>query len=294
MKTLVFGEILWDIIEGDPHLGGAPLNFAAHVNQCGHESAIISCLGNDELGDKALSLVINLGVDTSLIQRAEKRTGFVPVTLINGQPQYVITPDVAFDYIQSEDIDQSKIESYDTFYFGSLIQRSPDSNKALYDILSNHQFENIFYDVNLRKDAYSKSIIENSLAWCTLLKVNDDEVETLSEMLFGKVQDFETFSQFICQQYPKINTIIITAGKDGCLIYSNKKLVIIPTELITVVDTVGAGDSFSAAFACVYANTEDPIKAAQIANKVGGFVASSHGPIPQYSDDILRLITLIE
>lgn len=291
MKTLVFGEILWDIIDGIPHLGGAPLNFAAHVKQCGHESAIISCLGNDHLGDKALNLVAELGVNISFIQRTDKQTGFVPVTLTNGQPQYIITPDVAYDYIETSEMDQNEFSDYDTFYFGSLIQRSPVSNKALYDILNTVEFENIFYDVNLRKESYTQTIIESSLSYCTLLKVNDEEVEVLSEMIFGEKQDFEKFSNTVCLKYPNIKTIIITAGKDGCLIYSNDKLTKVPTESITVVDTVGAGDSFSAAFACVYANTGDPVKAAQVANRVGGFVASSHGPIPKYTSEIKNLIS---
>ncbi len=291
MKALVFGEILWDIIEGTPHLGGAPLNFAAHVQQCGHEAAIISGLGKDELGNKAYSMVKELGVDISLVQRTDVRTGYVPVTLKDGQPDYEIIKDVAYDYIESSALDHEKIGRFDTFYFGSIIQRSPKSNQALYDILNQHTFEHIFYDVNLRKDSYTKEIIEKSMAHCTLLKVNDEEVAVLSQMIFGKEQDFEDFSKSVCQKYPQIRTIIITAGADGSIIFSENEIHRIPTEPIKVVNTVGAGDSFSAAFACVFADTSNPVRAAQVANKVGGFVASSHGPIPEYPDWLTDLVS---
>ncbi|XOV91993.1 MAG: carbohydrate kinase [Bacteroidota bacterium] len=290
MKALVFGEILWDIIEGEPHLGGAPLNFAAHVRQCGQESAIISCLGKDDLGDKAFGMVKDLGVDVSFIQRSDIRTGFVPVTLKDGQPDYIITKDVAYDYIQSEQLDHDKIDTYDFFYFGSLIQRHAVSNKALYDILDRHKFDEIFYDVNLRKDSYNKTIIENSLKHCTVLKVNDEEVVVLSNMLFDEEQDFEGFGKSIMNRYPKIKSIVITAGAKGSYVFHDNQLDFIPTEKIKVADTVGAGDSFSAAFICTYHLSGDPVKSARIANKVGGFVASSRGPIPKYPEELIQLI----
>ncbi len=163
MKVLVFGEVLWDIIEGKEHLGGAPLNFAAHVRQCGHESTIISALGEDDRGKEALQLIQELGVDASMIQQSEIRTGFVPVTLVNGQPDYEITKYVAYDYIKSDEISKKKIARFDTFYFGSLAQRSPDSSEALKKVLENHSFREVFYDVNLRKDCYTKEILDYSM-----------------------------------------------------------------------------------------------------------------------------------
>ncbi|WP_258104097.1 carbohydrate kinase [Marinoscillum sp. MHG1-6] len=289
MKVLVFGEILWDMIEGVPHLGGAPLNFAAHVKQCGYESGIVSCLGRDELGDKAFQMVSELGVETKLIQRSDMRTGFVPVKLLNGQPDYEIVKDVAYDYISEDQLDHFIIGAYDVFYFGSLIQRSPVSSESLNAILEKHQFKHVFYDVNLRKDSYTKEIIIGSLERCTLLKVNDEEVEVLSQMLFNQILDFRAFCEHVTDQWPQISTIVITAGGDGCMVYWDGNFKVIPTNPIEVVDTVGAGDSFSAAFLCTLYKTGDPVQAAQVANKVGAFVASSHGPIPRYSEEVMGL-----
>lgn len=292
MNVLVFGEILWDIIEGKKHLGGASLNFAAHCAQCGQYAGMISSLGQDELGDAALDMIKELKVDTTLIQRSvSKDTGTVLVTLENGQPDYEVLGGVAYDYVHKEELDESEISEYDTFYFGSIIQRNKESREALYYVLDNFEFDKIFYDVNLRKDCYSQSIIEKSLGYCTMLKVNDDEVVVLSNMLFGKDLRFEGFSKEVIKQYPQIKIVIITAGKNGCALYYDAQLVTIPGISIEVKDTVGAGDSFSAAFLSIYDKTEDPIQAASVANYVGSFVASSHGAIPKYSNGILALLS---
>ena len=291
MKVLAYGEILWDIINGEKYLGGAPLNFAAHAVKCGSQAGIISCLGQDELGNQALNLVEKLEVDTSFVQRIEgKDTGTVPVTLIDGQPEYDITPDVAFDYIDAKAIDFSKIGTCDAFYFGSLIQRNEQSKSTLYHILQGCRFEIIFYDVNLRKNCFSKEIIEKSLEYCTILKVNDDEVTTLSELLFNVKLTVGDFSVSVSKEYPQVKLIITTAGKKGCLLYSDNKLSRIPGVPVKVLDTVGAGDAFSAAFLCTYLRNRDYEKAAQIANEVGGFVASSVGPLPDYRPEIQALL----
>ncbi len=290
MKVLVFGEVLWDIIEGKEHLGGAPLNFAAHVRQCGHESTIISAVGEDARGKEALRLIQELGVDVSMIQQSEIRTGFVPVTLVDGQPDYEITRYVAYDYIKSDEISKKRIAGFDTFYFGSLAQRSPDSSEALKKVLENHSFLEVFYDVNLRKDCYTKEILNYSMGQCTILKVNDEEVSVIGQMVFGLDLSYKEFCQKVKETYGGIKIIIITAGKEGCLIHTNGILDLVPTDPIKVVDTVGAGDSFSAAFMCMYATTQDARRSAVVANKVGGFVASSSGPIPRYSEEIKQLL----
>ncbi len=290
MKTLVFGEILWDIIDGVPHLGGAPLNFAAHSQRFGSRAAIISCLGNDALGQKALNLVHQLDIDISYIQQTEHPTGTVPVKIINGQPSYDITKEVAFDYIDKQLLPSFAPSEFDLFYFGSLIQRNKTSREALHHVLETNTFRHIFYDVNLRKDAYTMDIILYALNQCTILKVNDEEVEVLSEMLFDSNLTVKKFCEHISAQNPSIAVIVVTMGKSGSAIYTNSKLHQVATTPIKVVDTVGAGDAFSAAFASIYLQTSDPIKAATIANKIGGYVASCDGPIPVYSEEIRQLI----
>lgn len=287
MKVLAFGEILWDIIEGNEHLGGAPFNFAAHSAQCGNKAAIVSRLGNDHLGHKAFNESKMHGVDVSLIQwDALYPTGVVDVTLDHGQPDYVIRPNAAYDYISADDVlEHLEKHRYDIFYFGSLAQRNFASEEALHKILSKNRFKHIFYDVNLRKSCYTEQIIRNSLAACTILKLNNDEVGVISKILAGHQLSREEFCNHVKELYPAITIIIITAAENGCFVYEST-LLYVPGVSVTVRDAVGSGDAFSAAFMHSYAASHDAVNAAKIANQVGAFVASQAGPIPEYSPEV--------
>ncbi len=286
MKVLAFGEILWDVINDDKHIGGAPLNFAAHYAQCGGTSAIISSLGTDGNGDEALNSVTRSGVNTEFIRRdPEHETGIVMVTLDEGSPSYEIRENVAYDFIEVPDL--KALETYDSFYLGTLAQRSPISRRSLYDILENVKFEEIFYDVNLREGCYSKENIQKSLEYCTQFKLNDEEVVTLSELLYGSPMATMIFAEKLFQDYSNLNLIIVTEGARGCFVHRRGELVFSESEKIKVKDTVGAGDSFSASFLYTYQKTGDIQRSANMANKVGGFVASSSGAVPKYSQEIL-------
>lgn len=132
MKVLAFGEILWDIINGEAFLGGAPLNFAAHCAQCGNEAYIISRVGKDRLGDQALTLCRTFRVNNTFVQVDSSRpTGTVDVILAKGQPDYTIHENVAYDYIAADDIPDLQSYGFDVVYFGSLAQRSLKSSLAL-------------------------------------------------------------------------------------------------------------------------------------------------------------------
>ena len=292
MKLLSYGEILWDIIEGKPYLGGAPFNFAAHSAKCGIDTWMISRLGNDKLGESAFTKIKALNVATDFIQWDDTYpTGTVTVFLKNGQPSYTIHPNVAYDFINYNELVENGLlkQQFDMFGFGTLAQRRQTSRESLHQILSNLQFEHVFYDVNLRKDCFSAEIIRNSLPFSTILKLNDEEVPLISEFLFGEKLDFESFSQRVAVDYDQ-QIIIITAGGKGCLVYHQGKLHKVIGQKVTVADTVGAGDSFSAAFLYAFFKWGDPVKAAAAANQVGAFVASSHGPLPDYSPELKEML----
>lgn len=295
MKVLAFGEVLWDIIEDKAHLGGAPLNFAAHIVQCGGEASILSRLGKDDLGNEAMRLIEKLGVGIDFIQTDEnKPTGTVPVTLTNGQPDYYIVPDVAYDYLDFDEA-QMNLENkhFDMLYFGTLAQRAK-SKETLMGLLSRYDFKLKFCDINLRKECYSEEIIRFSLGEANIAKLNEDEVIEIGQMLFGSALSPSSFVRELLDYYPNLEHIILTAGGNGCYVYKDGTLHHIKSEPVKVVDAIGAGDSFSAAFMYAYFKTGDAIKSAQIGNKVGGFVASSAGAIPQYSEEIGNLIRTIK
>ncbi len=291
MRVLAFGEILWDIIEGREHLGGAPFNFAAHMAQCGNDVKIISRIGNDSLGMRARNLSEIHGVDTSWIQTDHVfPTGIVDVTLSDGQPDYVIRENAAFDYISSDSIWTGLAENaFDVFYFGSLVQRNAVSAQTLARILSQGQFKHVFYDVNLRKLCYSEDILRDSLSACTILKLNRDEIGMITEIFGAGHLSEEEFSKYIKALYPAIKIIIITAAEAGCFIYESQ-FHHVPGIPVKVRDAIGAGDAFSAAFMHMYAATGDAGTAARVANNVGAFVATQTGAIPTYSDEINSML----
>lgn len=289
-KVLAFGEILWDIIENKKYLGGAPLNFAVHYAQCGGQSAILSRVGHDEDGANAIQRIGLRGVGTHMIQHDDARaTGTVTVSLVNGQPSYVIHEHVAYDYIDVPK-DMSAISNYKSFYFGTLAQRNEKTRQTLMAILEKSQFEQVFFDVNLRQTYFSDVVIKGSMPYCTILKLNDEEVDTISEILFGKKHSFDGFSEAVFAQYPKMQLVIVTKGAAGCTVYERGQKVDVPSEKVIVADTVGAGDSFSASFLACYSKGMDVKKAAGIANKVAGFVASNQGPTPVYTKEINYLV----
>lgn len=293
MKILAFGEVLWDFIEGEKHFGGAPVNFAAHLVQCGGVAAMVTAIGNDKLGDQARTEMLNRGVSDALVQVNEQLTGRVMVFLTNGQPTYRIRKEVAYDYVDKEQLDLNKMKSFDAFYFGTLAQRNTVSREALRYILDHIQFGTVFYDVNLRKDAYSKEVIAESLQSCTVVKMNDDEVEMLSPMLYGMELSTEHFVGRLQVDFPHLEIILVTAGAKGCTVYTRDMKHEVAAEAIQVKDTVGAGDAFCAAFLTTYLKTGDARKAARIGNKVGGFVASQHGAIPEYPERFRRKVEIL-
>lgn len=292
IRSLAYGEILWDIIEGEPFLGGAPFNFASHLARFGATSAIISRLGHDDLGRKAAARAVHHGVDTRYIQHdTALPTGTVEVILQNGQPDYIIFENVAYDNIRyPEFAEKVNAASFDVFYFGSLIQRNGVSAQTLKNILTHHRFTHIFYDVNLRKGGYSKTIIADSLASCTILKLNIDEVPVVSDLVFDRSHDTKTFAEQICEKYA-IAVVIITAADKGCFVFHQGVLHAVEGVQIELCDAIGAGDAFSAAFVYSYVTGKNVAEAARIANQVGAFVASKKGPIPDYPDEIIRLVT---
>lgn len=287
MRVLSFGEILFDIIMGEHCLGGAPLNFAAHLARCGVVSYIFSRVGADELGKIALEEIAALGVETDLIEQdPDHPTGTVAVELKEGQPDYKIFEQVAYDFISFEEKEKALLATdFDVLYIGTLAQRNEISGSTIAKLLEQKKFRHVFYDINLRKGFYPKEILHNSLNHCTILKVNDEEVKVLSQMLFKQDLSMEEFSHRVAKEY-FIEVVTITTGAKGCLVYEKEKLHFVPGYPAQVVDTVGAGDSFSAAFMYQYFQSGNPLKAADRANKLGAFVASSRGPIPVYSGEI--------
>lgn len=293
MRALSFGEALWDMIEGEAHLGGAPFNLAAHLAQLGCESHILSRVGDDQLGHRILQRARQLGVDTSMIQTDRTHTTGIVLVTLNGQgvPTFKIKEGVAYDFIElfAPSVDRLADGEFDVFCFGTLAQRAKASRSTLQRMLDACKSQHIFYDVNLREDCFTKDIIEQSLKYCTIAKMNDDEVGVLSNMFFGRVLPESDFAETLLQTF-EIEVLCITKGSQGCGVHWDGRHESCPGVDVKVVDTVGSGDAFSAAFLYKYLGGADPVESATLANRIGAFVASKRGAIPLYSGEIRALV----
>ena len=279
MDVVAFGEILWDVIDGVPHLGGAPFNFAAHAARCGMKSSIVSAVGDDELGRRALAEAERLGVDVSMVGvHPTLPTGTVNVTLADGIPSYEIVHPVAWDEITGGRLASAAVLAREdtrpprAFYFGTLAQRSPVSAATLGSLLDACASSLVFFDVNLRQDYWSVELVERGLAFTDVLKVNDDEMRTLGfapESLFAR--------------FPRLKTVVETRGAAGCRVTSRTGEAFDSSAISDgpVVDTIGAGDSFSAAFLAAVLRGENLASAAEAGNRLAGKVAARTGAIPE-------------
>ena len=285
MKALLFGEILWDIIDSKPYIGGAPFNLAAHLAKMGLESTLISSVGKDALGRKALKEVEKRGLNSSFIRiHPHLPTGIVEVNLDEkGHPAYMIKENVAWDNII---LDQDLVDSitktkWEIFCFGTLAQRTKENRKILNQIIPKIKPNHIFYDVNLRQNYYEKDWIEKSLLQSTITKLNDQEALVLSKLLFDQKFKQKDFVETLAQEYD-LSIVCITHGKNGSSIYCDGKLEKVSGINGPVADTVGGGDSYSAGFLFSYLCDNSVYKAAELAEKVGNFVVSQSGAVPKY------------
>ncbi len=282
MKVACFGELLFDHIEGIYYLGGAPTNFAGHCAKLGAETYLITAVGNDDLGRRGLAEATSHGIKADFISTVDQPTGTVEVTLAEGIPSY----DIAFsawDHISFTDKQEETIQKIDLdlFYFGSLAQRTEENRAFLMKLLPSLRFKEAFLDVNLRQEFFSTEILKTSFTYATIIKVNDEELPIISGMLFEEDLKAHEFFARIAKKY-EIHTLILTCGKEGAYYYtSDIEGHVIPKD-VKVVDTVGAGDSFSAGFMSALFQIGDVEKAVIFATYLADFVVSSQGALPHY------------
>jgi fructokinase len=250
MKTKKFniigiGELLWDMLPNGKELGGAPANFAYHANFFGANSTIISALGNDENGEE-IELLLKENKLKYSINILNYPTGWVSVKLDNGIPNYVIHENVAWDFIELKDEVIPVLEKADAICFGTLSQRSKVSFETIQEAIKLVPKTALkVLDINLRQSFYTKKIIETSLKSANAVKLNDEELVVLSEMFHLPSNVDEACKQLLNQFSLKL--LAITKGAEGSVLYTPNETSNYPTPKVKVVDTIGAGDSFTAA-----------------------------------------------
>ena len=284
------GEVLWDIIGDEKHLGGAPFNFAAHCQQLGARSTIVSRVGTDVLGDEILNRAAALDLDISLIQRdPDHPSGKVQVSLRpDGQPSYDIRTGAAYDYLQAAPEAIARTAASDVVCFGTLAQRSAPAKESIHRLLKSATNALIVCDLNLRPPHYTTQTVRDSIAMCDVLKLNEDELRSVQEMLGARSLGQDDFALHLLTNYG-IELLCVTRGAQGCLLRTIEERVDAPGYRCQVMDTIGAGDAFTAALITEYTIGNSLAAAADFANLVGAYVVTQSGAVPFISADRLEM-----
>ena len=292
IRTVVgLGELLWDMLPDGPQLGGAVSNFAVMAARLGDDAVIASRVGNDPLGKRALATLENLPVDSSYIQVDESHvTSTVTVVLQEGQAKYTIHEPVAWDYLEFTSQWLSLAQRADAVCFGMLAQRNSNSQRTIEGFITETRPECVrVLDVNLRAPYYSQALLEKSLSLSTILKMNDGEVPRVLQLLGMPYSEdlspgtLADGARAMLDEFP-VSLICITLGANGSLLVARSQVDRHPGVRADVVDTVGAGDTFTAAMVHYYLQGASLSVINEAGNRWGAWMASQRGAMPQLED----------
>lgn len=293
LSAVSFGEVLFDLFPTNKKIGGAPLNVALRMKSLGVQSKIISKVGLDDDGQEILEYLKSKEMDESYIQKTnEYKTGVVHV-MINekGNASYDIAYPSAWDKIEQNEELTSLISSSDVFIFGSLICRDEVSRNTLLSMIKHANYT--VFDVNLRQPYYFKENLIDLMKASNFIKLNDEELLELSQMLSSPFNSFEQNIRFIASQMGT-NQVCVTKGAFGAVLFYNDKFYYNSGYFIKVADTVGAGDSFLACLITKLLRGDSPQKALNFACAMGALVASKEGANPEISEREIKKFMMLK
>ena len=276
------GEALWDVLPEGKKIGGAPANFAYHVSQFGLPSCVVSAIGDDALGKEIIENFTSKGLD-QLIAEVPYPTGTVQVEIDQtGIPLYDIKENVAWDNIPYTEHLDALAKRTKAVCFGSLAQRNVVSRETINHFLDTMPKDDdslIVFDVNLRQGFYNKEILCKSMQNCNILKINDEELITVSRMFGYPGIDLQDKCWILLGKY-NLKMLILTCGINGSYVFTPGNVSFQPTPKVEVADTVGAGDSFTAAFIASVLKGKSVTEAHSIAVKTSAYVCTQKGAMP--------------
>ncbi len=279
-QVLCFGEVLWDTFDNEQKPGGAPMNVALHLVKQGTDTSLLSRVGNDKPGSKLVDFLKANHLHQGLIQVDEKLpTCEVAVKLDDKQQAtYTIPKPVSWDNIQADETLLERIKHVSVVVFGSLACRCKTSRNTLLDLFENKVLK--VFDVNLRHPHYEESTIQTLAAFADVIKMNEEEANLLignyDEPLTDKIIEFQ--KKFHCQ------TICVTRGENGAIVWHDEKFYEHPGFAVDVVDTVGAGDAFLATLIAGLLKKQSMDQILERACAMGAFVTSQRGANPVYDE----------
>lgn len=274
------GEVLWDILpDGTKMLGGAPANFAYHVMRQGISAVVVSAVGDDSNG-KELCRSLQAKQLPTAIEVVEFPTGAVNVELDDcGIPQYDIIENVAWDNIPATESVLVLARSASAVCFGSLAQRFEVSKATIRTIVQSVPDDALrVFDVNLRQHYYSSETLEWSMSHCDVLKLNDEELQCFVQLFDLNGDETDCCRQLISRY--EISQVVLTKGAEGSLVVTSKTSNFVPAVSVEVVDTIGAGDAFTATYIASILKGKSIVEAQYAASVEAAHVCSHAGAMP--------------
>ena len=282
------GEALWDMLPEGKKIGGAPANFAYHVSQFGLDSRVVSAVGEDDLGKEILENFREKNLNC-MIETVPYPTGTVQVELdVNGVPCYDIREGVAWDNIPFTTALEGLARRTCAVCFGSLAQRSVVSRETInrfLDVMPDGEGQYKIFDINLRQGFYTKEILCNSMSKCNILKINDEELVTVSRMFGYPGIDLQDKCWILLAKY-NLKMLILTCGVNGSYVFTPGNVSFVETPRVEVADTVGAGDSFTATFVAAILRGKPVGEAHKLAVEASAYVCTQNGAMPVLPDSL--------
>lgn len=281
VNVIGVGEVLWDLLASGPKMGGAPANFAYHAHALGASSQVITRVGDDEMGREIVQRFRGMGLPEKTVQVDDTAsTGTAKVSLSgDGLAHFTIQENVAWDFIGAATEALAAVRYANAICFGSLAQRSEISRKTIQRLVAGTPANALrVFDVNLRQHYYSREVVEQSLRLANVLKLNDDELPVLAEM-FGLSGTAGERMQRLGDLF-ELRVVALTRGAEGSLLFAAGRWSECTSRPVEVVDTVGAGDSFTAALVLGLLQEMDLDEINQTANEVARYVCSQAGATP--------------
>lgn len=280
------GEVLWDLLPGGKKLGGAPANFAYHIHACGAHGQIVSAVGDDPHGREILDRLTAWGLATDLIATTSAATGTVTVRLDSKRvPEFIIHEHVAWDNIPLTDTAQQQVATAKAVCFGTLGQRSEVSRNTIRALVKRAKPQSLkVLDLNLRQRYFSKNVIDASLRLANVLKINDEELMTVGDLLEVSGTPQEQMRE-LADLY-QLTTVILTRGEEGSIILRDEEWFEHPGVPTEAVDTVGAGDAFTAATVIGLLANWSLEEISNRANQLAAYVCTQQGATPALPEEL--------